>query len=248
MNATWKKSYIVTGMGGVRTDFVTAWLHFHKDFHRLNYDWNICKHTGSTLFYQQNPFSSLDDFSTESLLKNYQVDSDRNLAFKSHILTYQKWKDILIPTLADKTILVAISTSTTNEEQWKLLNWEFICKTFLSQSKTKNTLIQVGKDFEIENFDTDHPEFHDILTAYLKLRVKQYTPGTPPVAGEGLNCCYLDYTQLIEPTGAEHVTDVLGLSIDPVANEKWRRMLAQSFAPSEIAFHGKVYSYDSLTM
>lgn len=251
----WKKIYVVTGIGGTRTDFLVSWLDLHKNFHNINSHWAISPNTGATSlgypsFLIHHPPSNDDDSSTwarsidDALAGRYRA-CGKNLVIKSHVPS--KWLGPFLEKISffQHMVLIVISTEHANEDHQRLINWEFVCKTYLDQKRLDITL-QAMTDFHgIPEIDINHRNFHDLLSAFLQKEMRDGIPVVPTVPKK-VPCKILDYPRLIADNGAKYVTDILELDVDPIADALWEQKFNQSFSPKEIEFFGKSYSYEYL--
>lgn len=260
---SWGKFFIVSGPGGSRVDFVCSWLNMHRGFHNLTREWDISDKTGATflnyptfLFYRPilGPIETSDRLQIlrDVLLPKHRA-GHKHLVLKSHAPVPMIFSLLQDDEILDKITVVAISMNDIDQDYFEMINWEFLCKTFLEEKHLSSILKTVGSYHGIKDFSIQYKNFHGLMMRFLKPHIwkfdltkfQEYDPRTfDDYIDAKLTYKIVKYQDLVIPAGADIMTEILALEPDTIANKKWQENLPRSFSPPEVEFFGQVYSYD----
>lgn len=250
----WKHHYVVTGVGGVRTDFVAKWLSWVDPwFLPPETDWFIDVVTGSTIQNQNPPFAHIrqgpdkDQF-FQTLMSTYSQQGSLDVS-KSHIFYSDMLKYIPQP-WHDRFTVVTIVYDETSRSSVVNIVWEFFVKLLMRKtSQLVEGLINIGRYHGMEVVTAEQLATQEAQAQYMEklmLRVlKTTTLRRPDVTGT-LDHRKIQYEKILEPGGADHVAQTLDIEIQDWHREIFSRGLALGHSPREITSLGRLWRWQDL--
>lgn len=245
--------YLVSGLGGVRTDFVTAWLNSRRDF--LNASWKICDNTGKTLFSRSgNPLNlTFDNFDLnqsivsgracfvkqpelEKSLRMLINAQEKNIALKTH-LTIDVLEKIIPADLHHFFIVLNISIDSSDIGDVSKMLWEFVIKTYTCEKKDccddQKFCGPVGADNRVR-VDVINQAFINGLRIINETRSTRATT---------IKIIDIDYKTLLRTNGFYHLEHLIKLDSDVHSNLLWQEMLPKSFSKTVLEKFNETWTY-----
>ena len=256
----WNEFYVVTGTGGVRTEMITLWLScFHPAFHDC-YEWRVNPRTGSSnvnwpFVYNTGPEkikAALDPHESELYLC-HDESINKNVICKSHQSPGVLYD--VTPALLHKFLrVVAIDTKNLSDAELKKLQWEYVSKTWLDNSKPIKSLVdQYFRDYHTKTQE----EFDVLIKKSLQLVIQKqfkiqslenfvHRGEESLTEDQKSKIIFLDYREIIKPSGGDYVCEMLGLEKDQYAIEIWKRILPMTHTPDTIRFRSTEWSLERI--
>ena len=262
----WSHHYIVTGHGGVRTDFVASWLATITElFNPWPKEWNIDPVTGASVLAKVPLFDhhkssdqvegnrTINGF-TEILQSTYDSTALKSVS-KSHV-SYQAL-DHYVPHIFKRDFTVAQIVYPTNFNDVVTVSWEYIVKTFLRRCNHRQSHTKLNLKLIFESRLTNIPI--DLSTdegcqRAVELIIDHIVNNIIKVDGLGfsgpnlriLNHIPLEYSRISSTGGGQYIADRLGIDIDPWYFDLYDRAVSIASSPVTITAFGKTWYKNDL--
>jgi hypothetical protein len=253
---SFKKLYIILGVGGCKKDFATGWLGTLPNF--VNTRWNIILPTGVSSIdpYYIKEIDSQPNCTFKEILEKHEItlssDGNLNLAISYHGLNLLRNLEGLT---VDQYEIININVA---DNSMPIVFWEQFAKNFLRYNNkiedlhSENFLnkfilryISSNEDYlsltteqQINLIDNIYPKYDsfdpnwikDALTKLVWCKCLDQVPVK-----------YIDYEELFVSGGSRKLCEVLNIPAPDVNHQLWDAMLPFSKTPDEIEFLGKIW-------
>lgn len=227
--------YIVSGKGGVRTDFVALWLQSLSQFNPSSAPWLISYHGGTFGTQKMFEYSGLHGGHLENQINstiardliNAHYDKDAKLsASKSHDSFINLYYSIP-PGLHKNFTMLNVIVDSNDINLHKQIAWEYMCKTgFILTTQSKSHIQNLMKAYipevpEEEYNSTDDETIANCVSALLpRLRDLYFDSANAWIdsnrtSAKDKELAYieLDYEEIIKPTGGEYIQQLLDIQV-----------------------------------
>lgn len=231
------KSWLVTGIGGSRIDFLAGWLGTLDGF--VDTHWRLHPVTGSSNGDSRitKILDTVSSMTLDTALGDYNMalssDADLKVATVCHgwfvgqqvsHLDRQSYK------------IIFINTDNVNKD---LLQWEFVVKTYLTRF-TDVFHLQTKDYYLIDRQLGQNPTDEDRAAAVINILKR--IPNSNSVDRNIIDL-ELDYNKIFCQTGVSYLEDALGIVTSRRHHEMWDHYLVMAESPKEIYCFGKLWRY-----
>lgn len=244
----WKDLLFVSGISGVRKDFVTQWISdWHPGVFPVNGKWTM-KETGRSdllwfyIFLDTCCLRNVDNLSDPvvSWLREKQDPTGKTWIQTSHVFSdnIRNWAEI--QGFAAKILDIVHDSDL---ENYVTSVWEFSVKTLIPEILEWKCNLGVEPPSWVrpeEKIIMESRGFDHLFPVIIFRQLRTKMMGRPIVSAKNITQIY--YSQLLEEQGSYLISDRLGFSVPKQAHLDWKQRLIKAKSPESIEVQGKIYT------